>query len=104
MNSTFALCNLISEGMQSTFEFIYIDGSHDASDVMTDAVLAFQLLKEDGYLIFDDYLWDYGYMMNNNILAIPKVGIDNFVNTFYDKIKPIASHVSYQFYCTKIKK
>jgi predicted O-methyltransferase YrrM len=37
------------------FDFIYIDGSHAACDVMSDAVLAWKLLKENGIMIFDDY-------------------------------------------------
>jgi predicted O-methyltransferase YrrM len=40
-----------------SFDVIYIDGSHTASDVLVDAVLAFDLLRIDGLLIFDDYLW-----------------------------------------------
>lgn len=39
------------------FDFIFIDGSHFADDVMVDAVMAWQLLRKDGILVFDDYLW-----------------------------------------------
>jgi len=49
------------------FDFIFIDGSHFADDVMTDAVLAWQLLRKDGILVFDDYLWRlerYGWKKN----------------------------------------
>lgn len=41
------------------FDFIFIDGSHFADDVMVDAMLAWQLLRADGVLVFDDYLWRY---------------------------------------------
>ena len=41
--------------IKDTFDFIYIDGSHVACDVMSDAVLAWKLLKENGIMIFDDY-------------------------------------------------
>lgn len=34
---------------------IYIDGSHDAPDVLADAVLAWQRLDFNGVMIFDDY-------------------------------------------------
>jgi len=37
-------------------DIIYIDGSHDADDVLEDAVLSHRLLKKGGLLIFDDYL------------------------------------------------
>jgi hypothetical protein len=39
-----------------SFDIIYIDGSHVAADVLTDAVLSWPLLKKGGFLIFDDYL------------------------------------------------
>ena len=40
-----ALCKLISESKSGYFDFIYIDGSHMALDVITDAVLSFELVK-----------------------------------------------------------
>jgi len=58
------------------FDFIYIDGSHLAFDVLTDAVLAFKLLRPGGFMCFDDYIWGDG----SNFLASPKLGIDGFVN------------------------
>lgn len=45
---------------ERSFDIIYIDGSHTADDVLADAVLAWQLLKDGGLLIFDDYRWS-GY-------------------------------------------
>ncbi|MBK8175282.1 MAG: class I SAM-dependent methyltransferase [Rhodospirillales bacterium] len=39
------------------FDVIYVDGSHHTLDVMTDAVMAWRLLEENGLLIFDDYFW-----------------------------------------------
>jgi predicted O-methyltransferase YrrM len=40
-----------------SFDIIYVDGSHTASDVLEDAVLSLRLLKRRGTLIFDDYRW-----------------------------------------------
>ena len=37
------------------FDFIFVDGSHEFSDVLTDAVLAFGLLKIGAVMVFDDY-------------------------------------------------
>ena len=37
------------------FDFIFIDGSHEFSDVLSDAVLAFPLLKVGSVMVFDDY-------------------------------------------------
>src|SRR5262249_23285982 len=38
-----------------SFDIIYIDGSHDAADVLEDGMLSWRLLKDGGVLIFDDY-------------------------------------------------
>lgn len=40
------------------FDFIYIDGSHFAINVLEDAVLAWRMLRKGGVLLFDDYLWE----------------------------------------------
>ena len=38
-----------------SYDFIYVDGSHNDRDVLEDAILCWRLLKDDGLLIFDDY-------------------------------------------------
>jgi predicted O-methyltransferase YrrM len=38
-----------------SYDFIYVDGSHYADDVLQDAVLCWRLLKRDGVIVFDDY-------------------------------------------------
>ena len=38
-----------------TYDFIYVDGSHEAPDVLVDAVLTYGLLKRGGVIVFDDY-------------------------------------------------
>ena len=42
---------------ENHFDFIYVDGSHRAMNVLADSVYSWQLLKKDGLLLFDDYLW-----------------------------------------------
>jgi predicted O-methyltransferase YrrM len=54
-SSLHVLPQLLDE--QHRFDLIYVDGSHFADDVLTDAILAWRLLKQDGVLIFDDFLW-----------------------------------------------
>jgi len=39
------------------FDFIYVDGSHTAADVLTDAILCWRLLRVGGTMVFDDYAW-----------------------------------------------
>src|SRR5665648_220469 len=62
------------------FDIIYLDASHNAHDVLSDAFFAFSLLKKDGYLLFDDYLWDGIYETLPPLLT-PKPGIDAFLHT-----------------------
>jgi predicted O-methyltransferase YrrM len=39
----------------ASYDFVYIDGSHEGRHVLEDAVLAFRLLRKHGIIIFDDY-------------------------------------------------
>ena len=38
------------------FDFIYIDGSHNGEDILSDAIEAFKILKQGGFIFFDDFL------------------------------------------------
>lgn len=60
-----------------SFDFIYVDGSHMAKDVLFDAVLGWQLLKAGGIMIFDDYNWTgpRSWLIRNHT---PKLAIDAF--------------------------
>jgi hypothetical protein len=60
-------------------DYIYIDGSHLAMDVLHDAVLSWYLLKDNGIMIFDDYGWG---IHTNDETQKPKLGIDAFLNTY----------------------
>lgn len=69
------------------FDFCYLDGSHIACDVLSDAIMIWPLLKIGAILIFDDYLWEpVGY----NQWHKPKMGIDSFLLTYAEKLKLIA--------------
>ena len=65
------------------FDFIYVDGSHQAPDVLEDAVLAFRLLSKDGIMIFDDYKWAKYDDRHMN----PGMGIDAFISTFGNQLE-----------------
>jgi predicted O-methyltransferase YrrM len=73
------LGRLIAE--QQEFDFIYVDGSHTAYDVMTDACMAWGLLKKGGVMLFDDYLW----ADMPGLLHRPKLGIDYFTTLFSEQ-------------------
>lgn len=70
---------------EGTFDFIYIDGSHVAPDVLTDAILSFYLLKRDGILCFDDYYWEEV----PDELDRPRIAIKAFLEIFQRDIELI---------------
>lgn len=86
--STTELASKIQDVVQ--YDFIYIDGSHIAKDVLTDACMAWPLLKPAGLLVFDDYLWGD----SRDILHRPKMAIDAFTNIFAEELDEV--HVGYQ--------
>jgi len=88
------LGHLIAE--EELYDFIYIDGSHTAPDVMTDACMAFGLLKTGGIMLFDDYLWsDMPGLLNR-----PKIAIDYFSTLYSDQIELVL--LGYQLAIRKI--
>jgi len=96
-----ALSTLISEGRSGEFDLVYVDGSHQASDVLIDAVLGFKLLKVGGVIIFDDYLWFIEQQGQQDFYNMPKPAIDAFVNIFQRKIQVLEEPI-YQLYVQKI--
>jgi len=78
-----------------TYDFIYIDGSHIAKDVLTDACMAWPLLKPKGLMVFDDYMWGNP----RDILHRPKPAIDAFCNIFAEEAEIV--HVGYQLVVRK---
>lgn len=73
-----------------SFDFVYIDGCHLASCALTDAVLAWDLLRPGGFLIFDDYI----FKINAPPSQRPKLAIDAFLEAFIDQI--IVREVGFQ--------
>ena len=91
--STTELASKIQDVVQ--YDFIYIDGSHIAKDVLTDACMAWQVLKPKGIMVFDDYVWGDP----RDILHRPKAAIDAFTNIFAEEVEVI--HVGYQLVVRK---
>ena len=71
---------LMPEIRSQQFDFIYIDGDHHAYSALSDAVLSFDLLKEGGYIIFDDLLW--GSQEDLGSYKTPLCGIQGFVTSY----------------------
>jgi predicted O-methyltransferase YrrM len=94
------LAKLIAEGYQR-FDFISIDASHQAPDVLGDAILGFELLKPGGVMAFDDYIWSPMRPGTENPLLLPKAAIDAFTTLFSQKIRIIPNLPLYQLYIQK---
>lgn len=77
------------------YAFAYIDGSHIAKDVLTDACMTWPLLKQGGLMVFDDYMWGEP----RDILHRPKPAIDAFVNLFAEHADIV--HIGYQLVVRK---
>jgi predicted O-methyltransferase YrrM len=83
---------LIARGYRNYFDLAYIDGSHQAPDVLFDAVAAFRLVRPGGLIIFDDYLWTGAPQREGaavDLLHCPKPAIDAFTNLYRQKISLI---------------
>ena len=42
---------------KAEYDLVYVDGSHDALNVIVDASLCWRMLCNEGVIIFDDYFW-----------------------------------------------
>jgi predicted O-methyltransferase YrrM len=80
---------------KTMFDFIYIDGSHKAPDVLTDACMSWPLLKNEGLMVFDDYMWGNP----RDALHRPKIAIDAFTNIFGETTEIV--HMGYQLVVRK---
>jgi len=58
------------------YDFIYVDGSHAPDVALTDACMAWGLLRQGGVMLFDDYKYPH---------EPTKVGIDAFLSGFEGK-------------------
>ena len=93
-NSDDALLSLRKE--KARFDFIYIDASHVAVDVLHDAVLCWRMLNQMGTLVFDDYRWK-GYLED---CYNPRIAIQAFLFCVADEVE--TSETEYQMWVTKV--
>jgi predicted O-methyltransferase YrrM len=95
------LAKLLASGKEGFFDFIYVDGSHQAPDVLCDAVMSFRLLRPGGIIAFDDYLWQEPLPYGADPIRSPKIAIDAFTNIYCRKITVLSMHL-YQLYVRKL--
>lgn len=82
--------------LKEKYDFIYIDGCHESKEVLEDAVLSWPLLKNNGIMIFDDYLWN-SYSDDPNMT--PKISVDSFLNCYKKYISVL--EINHQFIIKK---
>jgi len=70
-------------GQNRAFEVIYVDGSHARDDALMDSLLAWPLLKQDGIVIWDDYVWEMGRLPAEQR---PKDAVDLFLGLHTDQL------------------
>jgi predicted O-methyltransferase YrrM len=90
------LPKLITAGHVGTFDFIYVDGSHEATNVLLDLCLAFLLCKEGGLVCVDDYDWP----SQVHPLRKPKISVDAFTNIFCERLRIVS--LGYQVWIKKL--
>ncbi|WP_428666379.1 class I SAM-dependent methyltransferase [Runella sp.] len=78
------------------YDIIYIDGSHQSLNVLMDAHLCWKILKTNGLLLFDDYLWE----LKKPSVERPQLAIDLFLEAYQHKLTII--HKGYQVLVQKL--
>ncbi|KAI0676708.1 glycosyl transferase [Trametes maxima] len=90
------LMTLLTEEMstaQPGFDWVYIDGSHEADDTLLDGELAWRLARKDAIIIFDDYHWD---KEPEDSIHHPKRGIDAFLVLHKGEYTILSAEAQYQ--------
>jgi predicted O-methyltransferase YrrM len=82
----------------NSVDLIYVDGDHGSKGVLMDALFSWDLLKDGGILIFDDYNWDYTLPMEMR----PTFALDLFLTLFQDEFEVLIK--DYQLIIRKTKK
>ncbi len=73
------------------FDFVYIDGDHKASQVLTDLVLSWECLNPGGVILCDDAT-DWKFIDNNGSSSAqmsPRMAIETFIMCNWDRLQII---------------
>ena len=81
------------------FDFVYINGSHEADDTSLDAELAWRLTRPGGLIILDDYGWE---REQTSSMHHPARGIDAFITLHEGQFELL--HKEYQVILHKTDK
>ena len=90
---------LLSSGF---YDLILIDAGHKAKEVLVDLALSWELLRDGGMLIVDDYTWYPTHLNHQNfLLNSPRLGVDSFINCFSDELIIASNQPLLQLYIKK---
>jgi predicted O-methyltransferase YrrM len=91
-----ALPSLLREAAGQV-DFVYVDGSHRAPDVLSDLVFSYHLLRDGGLLLCDDYGWTLeARRAEIDVLSNPKIAVDAFATIFRRSLVPLIDVPLYQ--------
>ena len=96
-----ALMTLLGEEMNHPnpgYDWIYVDGSHEADDTFLDGELIWRLAKKGAIVIFDDYHWD---KEPADSIHHPKRGIDAFMALHRGEFDILSGPKQYQMILQK---
>lgn len=71
-----------------TFDFIYVDGAHEAKFVIQDALLSWSLLRRGGFMLFDDLNFNFSDQPEQNTNR----AIDFFISVFANDLTVVDRH------------
>ena len=94
-----ALMGLYRKGVRA--DLLYVDGSHNAPDVLADLVLGFGVVKVGGVIVCDDYTWDDPRHGGDDVVGRPKIAIDAFTTIYTRKLKLHRAMPVRQIFLTK---
>jgi predicted O-methyltransferase YrrM len=83
MKSEDGLHHLLDSIGKESIDIAFIDASHEARDVLSDAILVWKLMKENGIVIFDDYIW----MDLKQDFFRPRLAIDSFIRCYAPELR-----------------
>lgn len=95
------MSKMFTSGLNNYFDLVYLNVSHNDEIVLSDAVLAFKLVKVGGVIGFNKYLEKHPEEIVGQRLEIPKMAIDAFTSIYFRKIetRPVFNS---QLWLTKI--
>lgn len=83
-----------------TFDAVYVDADHQAKAALTEAAIAWRMLKKGGFLIFDDYNWKHKTEADRKTKLPPKPGIDAFLECWQYELRVL--HKGWQVIVQKL--